>query len=341
MDDPVPDFFYAACEARFPLLVEPHRQALRLFNGFFEGCPDLLVDVYGRTLVLYNYAAEPAALDPLLQAAQDWLLARLPWVQAVLVKTRHAADEASRRGVLRLGAAPDRQVDEYGVAYALDLQMNQDAGLYLDTRLLRQWLRHNLSGRTVLNTFAYTGSLGVAALAGGARQVVQTDLSRRFLELGRASYRLNGLSAAAGDFIAGDFFAVAARLRRQGALFDCVILDAPLFAVTRGGTVDLLQRFDRLLNKARPLVAHNGYLVAINNAVFLSGADYQGALERLCAGGYMQIETFLPVPEDITGYAHTRCLAPPVDPAPFNHATKIAVLRLQRKDEAGAPAKNG
>jgi hypothetical protein len=39
----------------------------------------------------------------------------------------------------------------------------------------------------------------------------------------------------------------------------------------------------------------------------------------------------IPVPEDFTGYPHTCLGSPPVDPAPFNHATKIAVLKVWRK----------
>ncbi len=38
-----------------------------------------------------------------------------------------------------------------------------------------------MKGRSVLNTFAYTGSLGVAALGGHASEVIQTDLSDGFL----------------------------------------------------------------------------------------------------------------------------------------------------------------
>ncbi|MCK7505726.1 MAG: class I SAM-dependent methyltransferase [Desulfobacterales bacterium] len=39
-----------------------------------------------------------------------------------------------------------------------------------------------MRGRSVLNTFAYTGSLGVAAMAGGAVRVTQTDRNRQFPE---------------------------------------------------------------------------------------------------------------------------------------------------------------
>jgi 23S rRNA (cytosine1962-C5)-methyltransferase len=36
---------------------------------------------------------------------------------------------------------------------------------------------------------------------------------------------------------------------------------------------------------------------------------------------------------DVTGYPKTVVEAPLVDPAPFNHPTKIALLRAFRKDE--------
>ena len=50
----------------------------------------------------------------------------------------------------------------------------------------------HLAGKTVLNTFAYTGSLGVAARAGGAARVVHLDLSRAFLNVAKDSYARNG-----------------------------------------------------------------------------------------------------------------------------------------------------
>jgi hypothetical protein len=48
----------------------------------------------------------------------------------------------------------------------------------------------------------------------------------------------------------------------------------------------------------------------------------------------LQIETLIPVPPDFTGFPQTQAGGPPVDPAPFNHATKIAVLKVQHKIQA-------
>ena len=69
--------------------------------------------------------------------------------------------------------------------------------------------------------------------------------------------------------------------------------------------------------------------MAINNALFVSGAEYMKTIEELCADGYLSVEELIPVPQDCVGYNVTRSL--PVDPAPFNHSTKIVVLRVKRK----------
>jgi 23S rRNA (cytosine1962-C5)-methyltransferase len=260
----------------------------------------------------------------------------MPWLQAVVVKVRSAPALDARRGALVYGDKLDRKVCENGVWYAVDLLLNQDASLYLDTRLLRAWAKTNLAGKRVLNTFAYTGSLGVAAQAGGAAQVVQTDLSRRFLNLAKTSYTLNGFPIYKEDFIAGDFWQMVSTFKRRGELYDCIFLDPPFFSATDKGRVDLVGQSQRVINKVRPLVSDGGCLVAINNALFLSGQDYLHLLEELCAGGYMQIEELLGVPPDFTGYPQTITTALPADPAPFNHATKIAVLRLRRKKNFAA-----
>lgn len=321
-----------AVEARTSLLAaEPHG-ALRLFAGFFEGCRDLVIDDYASTLVVFNYARQPEELAGLLPAVVQRLRELLPTANCILLKTRGAADPLQRKGVVLWGGPPTREILENGVRYAVDLQLNQDASFYLDTRGLRVWLKEHCAGKTVLNTFAYTGSLGAAALAGGASRVVQTDLNRTFLNLGAKTCALNGWKSPLVEFRAGDFYRVAGQFKQTGPLFDTVILDAPFFSVTTAGRVDLVNQFERLINKVRPLVKHDGRLVAINNALFVSGVEHAAALQRLCSGGYLQLEELIPVPEDITGYERTRVLPPPVDPSPFNHATKIAVLRVWRKE---------
>jgi 23S rRNA (cytosine1962-C5)-methyltransferase len=327
-------FLSDALAARTPSLDPSHQSALRLFNGFTEGNPTLVADLYATTLLLHNYADPPSLGQATIAEAQGYYLSQLPWLRAVIIKTRNATDEHERNGVLTFGEKPDHWVREHGVRYAIELTMNRDASLYLDTRNLRAWALQHLNGKRVLNTFAYTGSLGVAALAAGASRVVQLDLNRQFLNVAKTSCTLNGFPIHKADFLTGDFWPTVNQLKRKGDLFDCVFLDPPFFAATQNGVVDLAKNTTKLINKVRPLIADGGYLVAINNALFLSGANYLGELEALCADGYLRIEELIPVPEDFTGYPQTRVGGYPVNPAPFNHPTKIAVLRVRRKTPA-------
>ena len=321
-----------AIRARAALFDAEHQTAFRLFNGFLEGAPDLAIDLYARTVVLHDYANPADPQRPAILAAIAYLRERLPWVRAIILKCRHATEPTARRGHFVYGAEADRQVREHGVRYALDLTMHRDTSLYLDTRGLRDWARQHLGGKTVLNTFAYTGSLGVAARAGGARRVMQLDRNRDYLNVARASYALNGFPITRNEFRASDFFTEVGRLKRSGERFDCAFIDPPFFTATKGGTVDLVAASHRPINRIRPLIANGGQIVAINNALFVSGGAWLNALEALCVGGYLAIEELIAVPPDFAGYPETRVGVPPADPAPFNHSTKIAILRVRHKE---------
>ena len=323
-----------AIAARAAFFDERHQAAFRLFNGFAEGCPTLVIDLYAATAVLYNHANPPEHGLPQVATAQTTLQERFPWIHTIILKTRHTTSMPEQQGVLLAGSTPDRRIREHGVWYAVDLMMNRDASLYLDTRNLRQWAIQQLGGKTVLNTFAYTGSLGVAAMAGGAARVVQLDLNRRFLNIAKTSYTLNGFPINKADFQTGDFWPAINRMKRTGERFDCVLVDPPIFSATAGGVVDLARNYTKVINKVRPLINDGGTLVAINNALFLIGREYMAMLESICAEGYVWIGELIPVPDDCTGGFRASNATQITDPAPFNHSTKIAVLRIRRKSDS-------
>ncbi len=329
--DVLPELLSRALQYRQAQLEEPHNAALRLFNGFYEGFPSLVVDLYGRTLVVFTHKVTGEESHDLAHIVREVCLPHLNWIDCILLKQRSSMDAAGKQGGAVYGTQPDTSIVENRVAYALDLVMNQDAGFYLDTRGLRAWLKNNASGKSVLNTFAYTGSLGVAALAGGASRVVQIDRNARFLEQARASLRLNHIDASKMKCTAVDFFVAAGQMRRRGENFDMVVLDPPYFSVTPRGRVDQVKETTRLVNKARPLVNDGGQMVVVNNALFLGGQDYMRELEDLTKGDYLSIGEIIPVGEDLTGYPETVIGRPPADPAPFNHPTKIIVLNVKRK----------
>ena len=320
-----------ALAVRASLIDPKHESAFRLFNGFTEGCPDIVIDVYAATVVVHNYADNPEQGALLVEEARQFLNASMNWLRAGIVKTRNGATQEDKRGIFLFGTELDRKIKEHDTWYAVDLLLNRDSSLYLDTRNLRKWIIENLRGKSVFNSFAYTGSFGVAALKGGANQVVQVDLNREFLNIAQESYSLNGFPIKKGNFIPRDFFEQVGNMKREKKSFDCVIIDPPFFSTTSKGKVDQEKESARLINKVRPLINDGGYLVAINNALFVSGREYMQTLESLCKDGYLKIKELIPVPEDFIGYPETRVGNPVTDSAPFNHSTKIAILEVKKK----------
>lgn len=316
-----------AIEARQELFDDAHESAFRLFSGFTEGYRELVVDIYGKTLVIHDYAEQPE--QPIVSEVIGYLQQTLSWLRAGIVKSRNGKTQEDKRGHIVFGDKLDDKIKEHGIWYAINLTMNRDMSFYLDTYHLRKWLLDNMSGKSVLNAFAYTGSFGVAALAGGASKVMQLDRNKRFLNLAKTSYALNALPENNNDFIAQDFFPALSRFKTAKRLFDCVIIDPPFFSTTSKGKIDQASESKRLINKVRPLIKDGGTLIAVNNALYLSGKEYMNTLEELCKDGYLSITELIPVPDHFVGYNNKS--APVTDPSPFNHSTKIAILDVKKK----------
>ena len=313
----------AAFRKRSAIFDDPLTTAYRLFNGFCEGCADFSIDRYGTTAVILRTKKQSRPDSDLLRMLCELCLEQFPGLDSVLFKDRYSGDMAEKKGVLLSGSETARSIREWGIEYPVDLQLNKDCGFYLDSALLRRWLLEHSDGKRVLNTFAYTGSLGDAARAGGALSVTQTDLNHNYLSARHSDQ----------EYLFGDFFHVTASLRRSGRLFDLIVLDPPFIAAAgRSARVDQAHNAAGLINKIRPLAAHQGKIIVLNNALFLSGKDFLTQIESLC-GDCLSIAEIIPVPGSFYGFTPVSPDHFPADPAPFNHPTKIIILDVRRKDE--------
>src|SRR5512135_1122269 len=103
----LPDLLDRCIAARAEWMDLAHESAFRLLNGFREGLPSLVIDIYGSTAILTNYADPSQDGQPIVAAAQDILKDRLPWLRAGVLKTRNSRSPAERRGILLFGQTPD------------------------------------------------------------------------------------------------------------------------------------------------------------------------------------------------------------------------------------------
>lgn len=147
-------------------------------------------------------------------------------------------------------------------------------GFFLDQAPLRKWLVAHARGMRVLNTFSYTGSLGLACAVGGAREVTQVDLSKATLEWAKANAALNGVADKAHRTFAADALYWLAGARRRiekgDAPYDLVILDPPSFSRSKEGVFSTQKDLIRLHLEALDVLAPDGWLVTSINSEAIS-----------------------------------------------------------------------
>ena len=99
------------------------------------------------------------------------------------------------------GAVPQAHgVTEDGTRFQAHLLQGQNPGLLWDMTEGRRWLRAQRvarPGQKLLNLFAYTCAFSVLALQAGAARVVNADIRRIALAIGKQNHRLNGLAGSA------------------------------------------------------------------------------------------------------------------------------------------------
>lgn len=226
-----------ALEARARLFDPQETDAFLWIDRHHDGFPDLRVERLGASALIVRYDDDPG---PLPRATLDALIdvAREAWpLDAVWEQRRpRGGDQRVERGpATRLwGDGPARfTVRELGLTYQLDLLASPTStGLFLDQReTRRRLLAMALQGKTLLNGFAHTGALSVAAAHAGA-VTTSLDLSKRYLAWARENLELNGLDPAAHDFIYGDAMEWLRRLEKKGRRFDLVLLDPPSFSTS-------------------------------------------------------------------------------------------------------------
>ena len=256
---------------------------LRLVHGEADGLPGLIVDRYGDLLCAQFLSA----------GAQRW---REVIADALLVATGlsllYERSDASVRaleglpehaGWLRGGGATGRVITEHGLQLGLDVATGHKTGFYLDQRENRHRLAglvRQLGCRSVLNTYCYTGAFSVAALAGGAEQVVSVDSSGPALALAQDNFRRNGFDAAAHEFADADVNAWLRLALQAGRRFDAIVLDPPKFAPTAAHAERAARAYKDINRLALMLLAPGGLLLTFS----CSGGISADLFHKIVAG---------------------------------------------------------
>lgn len=230
----------------------------------FEGLEHINLDWYPPVMLLTGYS-EIADIERLAQAlvATD----QLKQCRSLIYQLRSSKGATSQ---LLWGEQIDvTVVTENGVRFEVQPGVNQNAGLFLDMRPLRAWLQQYSSGKNVLNLFAYTCSLSVAALQGGANQVVSLDMSKPSIQWGTRNHELNGHELRKVRAMPHNLFKSWGRLQQYGR-YDTVIIDPP---TRQRGSFDAEKDYGAILKKLHKLVKPGADVIASLNSPYL-GSDF-------------------------------------------------------------------
>lgn len=178
-------------------------------------------------------------------------------------------------------AAPlETVVEENGMRFGLDFAAGYSAGLFIDQRANRAFVRR-AGGKRLLNTFAYTCSFSVAAALVGA-ETVSIDLSKKSLDRGRANFALNAIEVTKHQFLADDVMDVLPRLARRGEQFDTIILDPPTFSRgNKGRRFQVEQHFENLTLAALEVATPRAAILLSTNCNRLTRRSLE-TIARVC-----------------------------------------------------------
>jgi 23S rRNA (cytosine1962-C5)-methyltransferase len=284
--------------------LERPTEAQRIFHGrggLYPGCEHWALDAYPPVWVLTSFLP---VTDAELARVHDALSAR--WAQLApdeplnwVFQSRHEGRAETR---LMAGSVPEPHVvTERGARYLVHVLKGQNHGLFLDMAEGRQWVREHTANTRVLNLFAYTCAFSVAALQGGAKQVVNVDMSAGAIAIGQQNHALNGLGSGA-SFLAHDIFKTWGKITRSGP-YHLIIVDPPSY---QKGSFVANKDYARLMRRLPDLLRPDGEVLLCLNAPELDTVFLQNQM-REAAPDLMFVER-LPNPASFADVSPERAL---------------------------------
>lgn len=249
----------------------------RLVHGEGDLLPGLIVDIYGDTAVMQchsvgMYLARTEIADAVMQVMADTITAiydkssgTLPYRQKYNPTDGYMVGSESENITCL----------EHGNKYFVSWVEGQKTGFFIDQRENRLLLQSYTNGKSVLNTFGYTGGFSVSALKGGAKEVITVDSSSSAVSLANRNIELNFGANAPHTGIAMDTFEY---LRNCNRTFDIIVLDPPAFAKHNDALRNALQAYKRLNLAAIRKLNQGGLLFTFSCSQVVSKTDFRNAV---------------------------------------------------------------
>lgn len=245
---------------------DPDTTAFRIFNGEGDGVGGVTIEYFAGYYLIHWYSQGIYIFKDFIIGALKELVDFKAIYQKKRFDTKGQYIEEDDFVTGERGEFP-LIVKENGINYAVYLNESAMVGVFLDQRDVRRTIRDRYAqGKSVLNTFSYTGAFSVAAALGGASKTTSVDLANRSLPKTQEQFLINGIDAEEQDILVMDVFKYFKYAVKKDLKFDMVILDPPSFARSKKFVFSAEKDYKNLLKEAIAITEKNGVIVASTNA---------------------------------------------------------------------------
>jgi len=269
-----------ALKKRKPFFDSPDTTAFRVFNGTGDDIGGLTIDYYDGfyCITWYSlgiYTFKEAIIEALKEATE---------YKGIYQKKRFAdnGQYLEDKDFICGEIAPEPLIiKENGVNFAIYLDDGPMVGVFLDQKDVRKTIQDKYAkGKTVLNTFSYTGAFSVYAALGGAKKTTSVDLANRSLSKTQEQFTINNIDPETQEIIVQDVFEYFKYAVRKGFKFDIVIADPPSFARSKKITFSVSKDYTNLLEQLIAITNKNGVIVASTNYANLSIVRFKEFIDK-------------------------------------------------------------
>ena len=299
------DFFIkkinAAIKYREDYFSDESTTAFRVFNGEGDGVGGVTVDYFdGYYLVTWYSIGIYELKDEILEALKQSVNYKGIYQKKRFDGKGKYLDDADDFVCGERADAPII-VKENGASFAIYLDDGAMVGVFLDQRDVRRTIRDKYAkGKTVLNTFSYTGAFSVFAALGSSSKTTSVDLAKRSLPKTQEQFTINGIDIIDQDIIVEDVFNYFKYAVRKKLLFDLVVLDPPSFARSKKHTFSASKDYVKLLKEAIQITSKNGVIVASTNSANFSMMAFRDFISRAFKelNGKFKVQESFSLPKD-------------------------------------------
>ncbi len=214
----------------------------RLVHGEGDNLPGLIVDYYNGVAVIQCHSIGMYnSVDMIAEALKNALPDELTAIYSKSSDTLPDRIETNDGYLFGTCETPHIAL-ENGVKFNIDWVNGQKTGFFIDQRENRLLLGKYAKGKTVLNTFCYSGGFSLLAMKNGAKEVHSLDSSKKAIVLTDENVELNNFDVPHKSIVAD----AMQYMKELDMEYDIIVLDPPAFAKHRNKRHKAIQGYKRL-----------------------------------------------------------------------------------------------